>query len=165
VDESNFAVWWAFPVFFGGLWLILFLLIARWGGWDTLAAAYPSSGTPMGERFRMRSAQLRWGCSYNNCITFVSSQSGLHLSMPLPFRFGHPPIFIPWSELRAHEERTWFIPVVALTSARCPDIPIKLRKQLAIRILGPAGSQLSRAFAGQQGASAARASTPRDRVW
>lgn len=143
MGDTLFEVWWAFPVFFCGLWITLFFLIARWGGWRTLAAAYPSSGTPMGERFRMRSAQLRWGCNYNNCVTFFTSQSGLHLSMPFLFRFGHSPIFLPWSELRAHEERLWSTTVSVITSARCPDVPIKLRKPLASQLLAPASPQLS----------------------
>ena len=53
----------------------------------------------------MRSAQFRSGCNYNNCITFISGPSGLQISMPFFFRFQHPPIFIPWSELRTHEDR------------------------------------------------------------
>ena len=137
---SSFA--WAFPVFFVGLWLSIFFVASRWGGWARLAEVHPATGTPIGERFRMRSAQLRKGCNYNNCITFVTSDLGLTLSMPLPFRFEHPPIFIPWSELRRHDETVWRTRVVVLTSARCPDVPIKLRPALAERLLAPAGSAL-----------------------
>ncbi len=34
--------------------------------------------------------------NYNGCLTIHSSAEGLHLSVWLPFRLGHPPLFIPW---------------------------------------------------------------------
>ena len=137
--DSSTWQWWVFPAFFGVLWLAIFYVVARWGGWRSLASVYPSRGTPSGERFRMRSAQLRAGCNYNNCITFFSSPPGLHLSLPFVFRYQHPPMFIPWSELSSREERAWGTPVVVLTAARCPDIPIKLRRHFASRLLSGAG--------------------------
>ncbi|MCG8589224.1 MAG: hypothetical protein MJE66_08030 [Proteobacteria bacterium] len=131
-----------FPVFFGALWLTIFAVVSRWGGWRELAQVYPARGTASGERFRWRSAQLRAGCNYNNCLTFVSGPAGLQLSLPFVFSFRHPPLFFPWSELRAREETVWRIPVVVLEAARCSHIPIKLHRGLAERLLAPTGSAL-----------------------
>ena len=136
---------WLGPVAFAALWLAIFAIVARWGGWIELAKAYPSLGSPSGNRFRMRSAQIRAGCNYNNCITFVSSQTGLHLSMPFVFSFHHAPVFLPWSDLRADEERSWLMPVVVLTASRCPNIPIKLSRKLARQLLAPVDSRLQQA--------------------
>ena len=134
--------WFAIPAFFVALWLAIFAVIAWWGGWGKLAEAYPSLGDVSGERFRMRSAQFRAGCNYNNCITLVASPAGLRLSMPAPFRFRHPPIFLPWSELQAREERVLWTAVVELTARRCPEIPIKVRRRLATQLLAHAAFQL-----------------------
>ena len=138
--EQGAGLWWAFPPFFAALWIAIFFVVSRWGGWRNLAEAYPAHDVPAGERLRMRSAQLRAGCNYNNCITFVSGPMGLHMSLPLIFRFFHSPVFLPWSELQVQEERVWRIPVVTLTTVRCPTIPIKLRPRLARRLLEAGGS-------------------------
>ncbi len=134
---------WVFPLAFVAFWLLLFRLVSAWGGWGLLAEAYPSPGSPTGERLRMRSAQLRAGCNYNNCITFLASPAGLQLSMPLPFRFAHAPIFLPWSELEARRDRAWLVEVIVLRARRQPGIPIKLHARLAERLLAHAGAQLS----------------------
>ena len=140
--EQIFQLWWVFPVYFAALWLFIFFVIAHWGGWRRLAEIYPAHGTPTGERLRMRSAQLRAGCNYNNCVTFVAGPMGLHLSLPFPFGFFHPPVFLPWSELRAGQGTVWRVPVVVLTAVRCPEVPIKLRARLASRLIEAGGSQL-----------------------
>lgn len=131
--------WLGFPLLFVALWLAIFKVVSLWGGWHALAVTYPAQGDAVGERFRMRSVQLRAGCNYNNCVTFVASPAGLQLSMPLPFRFGHPAIFLPWSEIRSERARAWLVPVVSLTALRCPDVPIKLRSRLAERLLQAGG--------------------------
>lgn len=129
---------WLMPAALIGLWVGLFGLVAWWGGWRALAEAYPAGPPAPGARFRLRSAQLRAGCNYNNCITFVASPAGLRLSLPFPFSVGHPPIFLPWNEIRAHRGRSWWVPVVVLTTAREPAIPIKLQSRLAARLLAAA---------------------------
>ncbi len=139
MNESNQWLLWTLPVFFGVLWCAIFFVIARWGGWTSLAVAYPSRGIPAGESFRMRSASLRAGCNYNNCITYVSGPIGLYMSLPFVFSFQHDPVFIPWSELQVDVDRLWFGTVVVLTPARCPTIAIKLRSGLANQLLAAAG--------------------------
>ncbi len=38
--------------------------------------------------------------SYRSCLTVHRSAEGLFLSVLLPFRPGHPPLFIPWNAVR-----------------------------------------------------------------
>ncbi|MDJ0785993.1 MAG: hypothetical protein QNK05_04255 [Myxococcota bacterium] len=135
MSDPGAAFAWAFPPFFVGLWLGLFFVVSRWGGWRELAREYPSLGPASGTRLRMRSAQLRAGCNYNNCITFVSSPAGLDLSLPWVFRYQHPAIFLPWSELEVRREDTRFGAVVDLLPRRTPGIRIRLRKALAEQLL------------------------------
>ena len=37
--------------------------------------------------------------TYNRCINFAVADDGLHIQVFLPFRFGHPPLFIPWNRI------------------------------------------------------------------
>jgi hypothetical protein len=149
-EPDSWAAW-TFPVVFValwvGLWIGVFHVIALWGGWKTLAESYASGSDPSdaavaaaGERFRMRSARFRAGCSYSHCITFAATPWGLHLSLPFPFSFGHAPLRLPWSELRAREETVWLIPVVVLSTTRHPDLPIKVSRGLGRRLLAGAGA-------------------------
>ena len=140
MSDGIFWLW--FPAFFVALWLCIFYGVSRWGGWRALSSVYPSRGIPSGARFRMRSVQLRAGCSYNSCVTFISGSDGLHISLPLVFAFQHPPLLLPWSELRATEDHVWFVRIVILTTARCPEIPIKLSRHLATRLLEGPGAHL-----------------------
>lgn len=136
------SAWAGFGLAFAAFWALLFHVIARVGGWSALAETYPERATPVGERFRMRSLQLRVGCNYNGCVTLVASPSGLHLSMPLFFRFGHAPIELPWTELRASRSRSWLMPVIVLTPLRRPEVPVKLSRRFGERLLAAAGAPI-----------------------
>ncbi len=142
MNEAVELLIWAVPLFFAAVWCSIFFVIARWGGWRSLAAAYPSRGVPAGETFRMRSAGLRAGCNYNNCITFTSSSIGLHMAMPVLFRFQHAALFIPWGELPMTTQDSWFGPVLVLTPTRCPNVAIKLQRTLAEQLLRAAGQSI-----------------------
>ena len=87
-----------FPLFFVGMWCAALLVLSRIGGWHRLAESFPVRGEPSGRRFGMQSAKVG-SVSYNNCLTLYTSTEGLYLSVWLLFRFGHPPLFIPWGDL------------------------------------------------------------------
>jgi len=65
------------------------------GGWRRLADRFPRRGQPSGRRFWLQSGKFGQ-VAYSRCLTIRSSPDGLYLSMLLPFRLGHPPLFIPW---------------------------------------------------------------------
>lgn len=143
------GLWWLAPlgfgVFFVALWVGIFQLVARIGGWRELAAAYPPlgiTGAGLGETFRMRSAQLRRGVNYNNCVTFTAGPSALRLSLPRLFALGHPPIEVPWSEIAVEAGRAFWTPIVTLRCARAPAVPVRMRRKLAETLARASGGQL-----------------------
>ena len=88
-----------FPFFFAAMWCAISLLLSAVGGWRRLAKRFPASSQPTGRRFFMLGG--RFGLvTYGGCLTVYSSPEGLYLSVLLPFRIGHPPLFIPWSAIR-----------------------------------------------------------------
>ncbi|MEB2346211.1 MAG: hypothetical protein OZ948_15915 [Deltaproteobacteria bacterium] len=130
---------------FVALWVGIFQLLGRVGGWRELARAYPPLGivsAGIGETFRMRSLRLRARIDYNGCVTFTAGPSALRLSLPRPLAFGHPPIEVPWSELRAEAGRALWVPVVTLRCARAPAIPLRMRRALAESLARASGGQL-----------------------
>ena len=95
MDPAYLLIPAAVVLFFCG---ITFLL-AYVGGWRRLAAHFAAPEGLTGERFRFQSAQFGSCTNYNACLTLIRSAEGLGLSIQWPFRCGHPPILIPWSEL------------------------------------------------------------------
>jgi hypothetical protein len=134
---------------FAALWVVLFHATAWLSGWRELARAYPPlglsqafAGPAAGERFRFRSAQLRYGTNYNNCLTFHVSPATLRLATPW-LLFGHAPIEIPWAEVETRAERVFWVHMVTLRAARTPSVPIKLRRAFAERLASASGGQLA----------------------
>lgn len=84
------------PLLFIGMWCAICLLLSATGGWRRLAANYSAQGQPKGQRYSYQSGQVGL-VSYSNILTIYTSPEGLHLSVWLIFRLGHPPLFIPWT--------------------------------------------------------------------
>jgi hypothetical protein len=91
------------PLVFAAVWGPLLFLMSVLSGWRRLAEIFPANDLPTGKRFAFQSAKLGWS-NYGNCLTIYNSDAGLYISTILPFRLGHPPLFIPWSEM--HDVRT-----------------------------------------------------------
>jgi hypothetical protein len=88
-----------FPLFFVGVWCAVSLMFSTIGGWRRLAESFPARGQPSGRRFSWQGAKVGQ-VRYHGCLTIYSSADGLYFSMWLPFRLGHPPLFIPRGAVR-----------------------------------------------------------------
>ncbi|HEX2076673.1 MAG TPA: hypothetical protein VHG08_03160 [Longimicrobium sp.] len=92
-----------FPIFFVGLWLFVATILSAAGGWGTLAARYPAPPGAVGQAYGNSSGFLRrWGLpvNYNYILLVRVGESGIGLETHFPFRFKHPPLFIPWQAVR-----------------------------------------------------------------
>jgi hypothetical protein len=87
-----------FPALFVGIWLSVGVLLSRLGGWHRLASRYRLSGTFSGKVWRFQSGKFKWA-SYNNCLSVGGNEKGLYVAPLFIFRFGHPPLFIPWGDI------------------------------------------------------------------
>jgi hypothetical protein len=93
----------AVPLLMFGVISVSLLVIAVVGGWRRLAEFYPANDLPAGRRFLWQSGSIGW-VNYSGCLTIYSGPDGIYLTTMWPFRAGHPPLFIPWSEI--HDVRT-----------------------------------------------------------
>jgi hypothetical protein len=126
--------WPAYPILFAAVWGLATQVLSSVGGWRRLAEIYPSPRSPMGKVHRFQSAQLRWGTNYNGCLDFAADFDGLHVSILFPFRPGHPPLFIPWSEIAFEERPSRFHPMVMMRFMRAPELTMAVPKDLAERL-------------------------------
>lgn len=134
--------WILVPLAFAGWWYLLVTLIARLGGWRTLARSYPDSGPAAGNRFRFQSAQLGW-CNYGGCVHVDAGVNVLRFSLMAPFSFGHPPIAIPWHDIGVEFKRQWLSETAVLRFSREPTIRMRITRRLAERIAASSQGQFA----------------------
>ncbi len=132
-----------FVVGFAGLWVFAGFMVAQMGGWADLARVYRDDGTFRGRKWRFKSGSLGRLGGYGNCLTIGGNQDGLYLAVLLPFRVGHPPLFIPWPEITVSRKTRKFLFVThswtEFTFSRVPDVPLRITEGLARRILNGLG--------------------------
>jgi small-conductance mechanosensitive channel len=129
-----------FPIYFLSLWLLVCVIISFVGGWFSLAKVYRTRMAFDGEKWRMKSGQMRWLANYNNVLTLGVSQQGLYLASMFLFRFMHPPLLVPWSEIKVRRRKGWFFEYVTLTLGHELAIPLRIRGALAMKLRESAGN-------------------------
>jgi hypothetical protein len=93
----------AMPLVFVGFWMGVCWLLALVGGWRTLAARYRMHDE---QKPTTQSTSGMLGLvSYNGVLQVGASNIGLDLRVMALFRAGHPPLRIPWTDIRVEDER------------------------------------------------------------
>jgi hypothetical protein len=119
---------------------LVLAVIAKLGGWQKLAEAYPAQTMQRGTPISMQSVNLRRWAGYNNCVTFSANDAGMWMQVMWPFSFRHPPLFFPWSEVEVAEENLFgLIRMVRLQMLATPNVPVRISKKLARRLRAAAG--------------------------
>lgn len=92
-------------IFFVVGWIVVLLMISRITGWSRLAEKYRTYKKPDFKLLRL--VQVNWGSPLmaGNIYTLGSSYKGLYLAVLFPFRIGHPPLLIPWRDIKAKKEK------------------------------------------------------------
>jgi hypothetical protein len=135
---SVFAV--IFPIYFLSLWLLVSATISFVGGWHSLAKVYRTAVEFNGAKWGMQSGQMRWLASYNNILTIGVSPQGLYLSSMFLFRFMHPPLLVPWGEIRVQRKKGWVFEYVTFMLGHELAIPLRIRGKLAAKLRDSAGN-------------------------
>ena len=146
-DATPTWFWPLFPFFFVGFVCGISYLLSVIGGWRDLAHCYPDEPSSReGKRFRFQSAQLRCArlrsVGYSHCVNVTVNPIGIRLSVTTPFRFGHPPIWVPWQDVRVEWVNSWLNSVGVLRFAREPAITVRLGRRLIDRIVYASSGQL-----------------------
>ena len=125
-------------------WILFFawvmMLVARLGGWRTLAEKYPVEvSTIDGTTWRWQSMKLGRFTSYNNILKVTATRDGVLFQMPLFFKAGHRPFFVPWEEIEVTRTESFFGKGATLTMQRVPDRQMHISAKLADRMKKEAG--------------------------
>lgn len=126
-------------VFIAADWLVMCLVVSWWSGWHLLADRYRCEREFEGQRWRFQSGQMRWGCGYHNGLTLGANADGLYMAVLAMIRPGSPPLFIPWVEITAREEKRWMFDGVKFTLGRDTQIPLWVFKSTGEKLLAHRG--------------------------
>jgi hypothetical protein len=114
--------------------------VSRMSGWHELARRFALQSDFPSETFRFKSARMRRGINYNNCLTIGASPMGLTIAMPWLFRMGHPSLFVPWNEISVTRTKIFWLPMVQFNLGRGKPVPFTVRARLAEEIRAAAGT-------------------------
>ena len=131
-----------FAVLFVLLWLLVSVLISVMGGWIVLARKYRRKTPENGRFWTFQSARLRYATRYKNMLTVGATESGLNLAVFFPFRLLHPPLLIPWSDVRKGELDSTGL-VRRLTFTGVPTTYLMLYESLVKKIETELGREIS----------------------
>lgn len=131
----------AFIPFFVLFWCAILFLVSAVSGWMALAQKFRLNSMFSGPSWGFQSAYKRWMGHYGNCLNVGADPTGLKFSILFPFRPGHPPLLLPWSEISV-ERRSKFLSFrqVKLLLGREEQIPFSISGRLADRIQSAAGT-------------------------
>lgn len=121
-------------------WVVTGIAVSRMSGWHRLAERFAFEGDFPASRWRFKSATARYGTNYNNCLTIAADAAGFYMAMPIFFRIGHPPLFIPWNEITILRGRVLYWKVVRIQFGRDEPITLGFREDFAEEIRRAAGS-------------------------
>jgi hypothetical protein len=140
IDQHSSVFAAIFPIYFLCLWLLVAASISFVGGWFSLAKVYRTRVLFEGAKWRMQSGKMRWLVNYNNALTIGVSPQGLYLASMFLFRFMHPPLLVPWNEIKVRTSKGWVFETVTFTMGRDLAIPLRIRGKLAAKLRGAAGN-------------------------
>jgi hypothetical protein len=139
IDQHPAAFAAIFPIYFLCLWSLVAMIVSFVGGWFSLAKLYRTRVPFHGAKWTMQSGQMRFLTNYNNVLTLGVSPEGLFLASMFLFRFMHPPLLIPWSEIKVQRKKGWIFEYVILTLGHELAIPLRIRAKLATKVRESAG--------------------------
>jgi hypothetical protein len=127
-------------------WIPLLTILGMWSGWRRLAGLYPVGMVARGRTVRCGSMVMGL-TKYRSGVRLTADDSHLHFSMWAPFRPGHPPFSVPWSDITATRDQwPWFPfkgdPVIRLTLARHRGLRILVPVKGGEGIVAASGGRL-----------------------
>ena|ERR1700690_1947244 len=121
------------PMFIG-MWTFICLFLSLLGGWRELGQVYHADGKIEGDKWSWQSGSTRFGVNYNHCLNIRANRKGIYIAISLPFRLGHPPLFIPWSDITIKQQKVLCFKRICFTFAKVPNVPFKISERLAEKI-------------------------------
>jgi hypothetical protein len=126
---------WGFVIFFITLWCAVCFSISFMTGWFSLGGRFKRQSNPYGETKSagpfFYTVYMRWWGHYSSVIRLTAASDALYASVLFPFRIGHPPLRIPWDEIRFGRGKFFFRTYIVLTLGNEEKIPMRISLRMA----------------------------------
>lgn len=99
-----------FPFLFAGMFVLIVFILSK-KGWTGLASRYQYMDIFTGERVGIISAAIN-GVNYGNCLLLQYNRDGIYLRPVFIFRLFHPPVLIPWKEIKTVRDKKMLLVTV-----------------------------------------------------
>ena len=124
-----------FVIFFAVLWCAASYFGSFISGWRALVSRFTKQSEPLGEVTTVGPffyyVYMRFWSHYNSVIRLTAAGDALYASVFFPFRIGHPPLRIPWDEIRFGRTKFFFRSYVVLTLGNQEEIPMRIPLRMA----------------------------------
>ena len=127
-----------FAVFFVTLWCFICFVISAASGWHALSRRFRSQTEPYGQTRTagpfFYGVKMRFRVGYGNTIRMIAAEDALYLSVLFFFRIGHPPLCIPWKEIKSGNTKVLWLRYVVLTLGDQERIPMRISERMARKL-------------------------------
>ena len=104
-------------------------------GWFALSRRFKRQSDPYGETKTagpfFYTIYMRLWSHYSSVIRLTAASDALYASVLFPFRIGHPPLRIPWDEIRFGRTKFFFRTYIVLTLGNQEKIPMRISLRMA----------------------------------
>jgi hypothetical protein len=126
------------PVYLALFWCLLCYGISFISGWHSLTRRFSAQHEPYGPTasalFSIRGVRMRFRTNYDNIIRLTVAEDALYLSVVFVIRIGHPPLCIPWSEIKISKGKFLWMRFVLLTLGEKEKIPLRISERMAAKL-------------------------------
>jgi hypothetical protein len=133
------TIWiYVYPLFFVTIWCVVCFLISAFSGWQALARRFRMQVEPYGDVKGagpfFYAVQMRNKANYSSVIRVAVASDALYLSILFLFRVGHPPLAIPWGEIKFSKITVFWRRYLVLTLGKAEQIPLRISERMAERL-------------------------------
>jgi hypothetical protein len=125
-------------VFFVTLWCVICFIISVVSGWHALSRRFRSQTEPYGQTRTagplFYGAKMRFRVGYSSVIRMIAAEDALYLSVFFFFRIGHPPLCVPWKEIKIGRTKLLWLRYVVLTLGEQERIPMRISERMARKL-------------------------------
>ena len=123
------------------MWCVVLVLLSLVGGWSALAGNYRLKESFNG-KWHHCSGYLGW-VGYGSCLKLGADQKGFYMGMLWPFRLAHPPLCIPWRDVKAQQKGFGWFKTVTFHFTQHPSVPLRISARVAKTLTTDSHGQLS----------------------
>lgn len=153
-DLPTYAFYLLTGAVFIALWCLNCLFTSWQSGWRLLSGRFRIESEFMAEirqkgRYPFELCFRKW-FDYTNIVWVAPEEDALYLSVIFPFRIGHPPLCIPWTEISVGRTKFFWRKYIVLSLGSQERVPMRIAERMARELGIPRASQRYDTSAGQQ---------------